>query len=205
MPLHVTILIASTFHNYVLESSTEISIHKSSLNQLKRKTSLQRIDTPTPTTASAPVVTPELMLDTMSAPADRITVSLPDLAISFLAQEPEFNHHYEIVSRASDDWEREKCDLDPKGKRIIEVGDFAYFVAVAVSNASLSRFRCFSDWIHWVFPFDDMFDIGELKDDPKAAKEVLNDLVDSMQGTAIPGTKWAKAHQDLIIRMKRVR
>lgn len=53
-----------------------------------------------------------------------------------------------------------------------------------------------------VFPFDDFFDNGKLKDDPEGAETVLNNLLDSMHGTDEPGTKFVCAHQDIWERFK---
>ncbi len=50
--------------------------------------------------------------------------------------------------------------------------------------------------------FDDIFDIGELKDDPEGAKAVLDNLVDSMHGSVTPSTKFVQAHQKIYDRME---
>jgi hypothetical protein len=134
----------------------------------------------------------------------RTTVSLPNLAVSFLAQQPKINENYELAGRQSEEWVNKACELDEKGRKILEKGDFAYFVAVAVPFADLTRYRVFSDWVHWVFPFDDIFDVGHLKNDPDAAKVVLDNLADSMHGYA-PCIKFVEAHQKIYARMREVK
>ncbi len=77
---------------------------------------------------------------------ERVTVSLPDLTVSFLAQQPKVNKHYELASKASKEWVILECALDEKGKKIVAKGDFGYYVAVAVPHADMGRYRVFSDW-----------------------------------------------------------
>ena len=139
----------------------------------------------------------------MSA-AERVVVRLPKLATSFLPQQPQTNNHYEEASRVSKDWVTRECELGEKGRKVVKQGDFTYFVAIAVPVAELGRFQVFSDWVHWVFPFDDEFDNGRLKDDPEGAKEVLDNLVESLHGTADPATQFVRTHNDISVRIKEV-
>ena len=55
-----------------------------------------------------------------------------------------------------------------------------------------------------MFPFDDFFDNGELKDNPEGAKAVLDNLLGSMHGTVEPKTRFVAAHQDVWTRFKEV-
>ena len=56
-----------------------------------------------------------------------------------------------------------------------------------------------------MFPFDDFFDNGELKDDPEGASAVLDNLLGSMHGNVVPNTKFVCAHQDIWERFQKAR
>ena len=100
------------------------------------------------------------------ASAERVTVTLPNLAVYFLSNPPEVNENYDAAYHASRAWLIQQCDFDERGKKTVVKGDFTYFCADAVPIAGLERYRLFCDWVNWVFPFDDFFDNGKLKDDP---------------------------------------
>lgn len=93
-----------------------------------------------------------------------------------------------------------KCEL--REKRILTKGDFTYFCALNTPQCGPQKFRVFCDWVFWVFPFDDFFDNGELKNDIKGAKTMLNNLIDSMHGKDEPSTKFVCAHQDMWTRFQ---
>lgn len=133
---------------------------------------------------------------------EMIVVQLPNLVASFLAEEFAINENYDTVSQISRDWLCETCELGERDKHILRKGDFAYFCALNTPYCGSERFRDFCDWVNWVFPFDDFFDNGELKDDPKGAKEVLDNLLGSMHGNFEPKTKFVCAHQDIWERFK---
>ena len=133
-------------------------------------------------------------------PADKVTVDLPNLMVSFLIDPPDTNENYEKVGEISKHWLDKNCDLDEKARKTLFKGDFAYFCAIAAPEAGPNKYRDFCDWTNWIFPFDDQFDIGELRDDPEGAKIVLDNLVDCMRGTAKPETMSVGAHHDIWIR-----
>ena len=135
---------------------------------------------------------------------ERVVVRLPNLTTSFLSQQPRVNENYENASQISKDWVIKACELDGTSVKGVKNGDFAYFVAVAAPDAESGRLQTFSDWVHWVFPFDDEFDNGSVKDDPEEARKVLDNLVECMHGIASPATKFLQAHGDVWVRMKKV-
>jgi hypothetical protein len=135
---------------------------------------------------------------------EKLIVQLPNLVASFLAETFDVNENYAAVSQVSREWLGEKCGLGARDKRILQKGDFVYSCALNTPDCGPDKFRDFCDWVNWVFPFDDIFDNGELKDDPKGAKAVLDNLLDSMHGTAEPKTKFVAAHQDVWTRFKEV-
>ncbi|RFU80025.1 terpene synthase [Trichoderma arundinaceum] len=61
--------------------------------------------------------------------------------------------------------------------------DFSYFCAIAAPFATRSRFRTLCDWGNWVFPYDDMFDNGYLRDKPQESRRVMESLMMPMLGS----------------------
>ncbi|KAJ2990133.1 hypothetical protein NUW58_g3108 [Xylaria curta] len=53
-------------------------------------------------------------------------------------------------------------------------------MAISAPDAPAPEFRTLCDWGNWVFPFDDMFDDGELRDKPVAAANVIQSLLSPM-------------------------
>ncbi|KAI9147523.1 (+)-eremophilene synthase [Paramyrothecium foliicola] len=112
----------------------------------------------------------------------RINVTIPNMFQSFVVLDPTYNPHYETVKVQSEAWIGRICDFPPKLQEKIEKCDFSFFCAVAAPYAPRSKFRTLCDWGNWVFPFDDMFDNGELKNAPGAAEKMMNDLMAPMRG-----------------------
>ncbi|KAF9893906.1 hypothetical protein FE257_008877 [Aspergillus nanangensis] len=100
--------------------------------------------------------------------------------VLFLSEPPSINPHYARVRHASEVWLSKQCSFDEPARRILFKTDFSYFCAVCVPHAAEDELRTVCDWGNWVFPFDDMFDNGGLKDDPRRAEEVIGRLLAGM-------------------------
>ncbi|KAH7397493.1 terpene synthase metal binding domain protein [Cadophora sp. MPI-SDFR-AT-0126] len=111
-----------------------------------------------------------------------MAIKIPDMFTSFMSAPPEVNPFYQEVKIEADRWISEKLDASDRTKKIISKTDFAWFCAVAVPDARKDELRTLCDWGNWVFPFDDVFDNGNLKDDPKGARRVMEDLLLVMRG-----------------------
>ncbi|PTB36255.1 hypothetical protein M441DRAFT_151771 [Trichoderma asperellum CBS 433.97] len=111
-----------------------------------------------------------------------ITVLLPDMFKAFLKQEPLVNPHYERVKLESEEWLSEFCSFGPRMRKKVNNCDFSYFCAIAAPFAPRSQFRTICDWGNWVFPYDDMFDNGCLRDKPEESQRVMESLMMPMMG-----------------------
>ncbi|PCH01467.1 Terpenoid synthase [Penicillium occitanis (nom. inval.)] len=109
-----------------------------------------------------------------------VDVVLPELFRLFLSEQPRVNPHYDLVKKESEAWFVKECQLGDHLRRILDKTDFSYFCAVAVPDAGRIELRTLCDWGNWVFPFDDLFDNGALKDDPYKANSVINALLSDM-------------------------
>ncbi|KAI1756101.1 isoprenoid synthase domain-containing protein [Xylaria castorea] len=112
--------------------------------------------------------------------SERVVVRIPDMFVSFLAEPPRFNPNYSQVKAKSETWISNFCAFDKRMSSIINKCDFSYFIAIAAPEAALSEYRTLCDWGNWVFPYDDMFDNGELRDKPTTAAMVLQSLMSPM-------------------------
>ncbi|KAI8953296.1 isoprenoid synthase domain-containing protein [Xylaria longipes] len=118
---------------------------------------------------------------TQSIPGtERVVVRIPDMFVSFLAEPPRFNANYSQVKAKSEAWISDFCAFDKRMSTIINKCDFSYFIAIAAPEAALPEYRTLCDWGNWVFPYDDMFDNGELRDKPTTAAIVLQSLMSPM-------------------------
>ncbi|GIJ99409.1 terpene cyclase [Aspergillus viridinutans] len=117
-----------------------------------------------------------------------IPVHLPQLFVLFLSENPVVNPHYEEVRKESEAWLANECSFDERSRRILHKTDFSYFCSVAAPDAGPEELRTVCDWGNWVFPFDDMFDNGGLKDDPVGAQQLIDSLLAGMRddGTQLP-------------------
>ncbi|EHK42537.1 terpene synthase [Trichoderma atroviride IMI 206040] len=106
-----------------------------------------------------------------------VTVLLPDMFQTFLKQEALVNPHYEKVKMESEEWLSDFCSFEPKMRKKINKCDFSYFCAIAAPFAPRSKFRTICDWGNWVFPYDDMFDNGCLRDKPEESQRVMESLM----------------------------
>ncbi|PWY75125.1 pentalenene synthase [Aspergillus heteromorphus CBS 117.55] len=117
-----------------------------------------------------------------------LTIRLPEMFVLFLSGEPTVNPHYESVRKVSEEWLVRECSFNEKAQRRLHKTDFAYFCAIAVPDAEPEELRTVFDWGNWVFPFDDLFDNGCLKDDPHRAEALIDSLKAGMvdQGEYMP-------------------
>lgn len=53
---------------------------------------------------------------------------------------------------------------------------FSYFAAVMVPFASVEKLVVICDWGNWIFPFDDMFDNGDIRGDEDRAMKIMHFL-----------------------------
>ncbi|KAI1277872.1 isoprenoid synthase domain-containing protein [Xylaria sp. FL0933] len=119
------------------------------------------------------------MSQSIPAP-EQVVVQIPDLFVSFLAEPPRFNPNYHHVKAESEVWISEFCSFGRKISTAINKCGFSYFMAIAAPDAGPQEFRTLCDWGNWVFPYDDMFDNGELRDEPAAAETMMQDLMSPM-------------------------
>ncbi|KAL5322240.1 hypothetical protein ACEPPN_010212 [Leptodophora sp. 'Broadleaf-Isolate-01'] len=115
-------------------------------------------------------------------PPGKVLVRIPDMFNSIMAVAPKVNPLYEEVKFEAEEWIAKKLNAGDRMKNILSKTDFAWFCAVAVPDAGKEELRTLCDWGNWVFPFDDIFDNGKLKDDPNAASKVMEDLLLIMRG-----------------------
>lgn len=82
-------------------------------------------------------------------------------------------------SRASDRCNLSMCELSSSQAKVIRECDFAYFAAIMAPFAKEHKFRTICDWGNWVFPYDDLFDNGTMRNDPNQATVAMNMLMAS--------------------------
>ncbi|KAL7948162.1 isoprenoid synthase domain-containing protein [Trichoderma barbatum] len=112
----------------------------------------------------------------------QIIITLPDMFKTFLKQKPLVNPHYEAVKAESEEALGRFCAFGPEMMKKINKCDFSYFCAIAAPLADRSRFRTLCDWGNWVFPYDDMFDNGHLRDQPEESQLAMESLMMPMLG-----------------------
>ncbi|KAG9508351.1 hypothetical protein J7337_001915 [Fusarium musae] len=122
----------------------------------------------------------------------RRTVILPDMFKAFVVETPPMNPNYETVKPISERWLAE-----------VEFCDFAIFISIAAPDAPFDKLKTMCDWGNWVFPFDDMFDEGSLKSDPKRSQVVIDSLMADMldQTYTRPKSAVVQAHDDIFRRV----
>ncbi|PNP85020.1 hypothetical protein FNYG_01545 [Fusarium nygamai] len=133
----------------------------------------------------------------------RRTVILPDMFKGFVVETPPMNPNYETVKPISERWLAEKCSFSPRMKKRVEFCDFAIFISIAAPDAPFDKLKTMCDWGNWVFPFDDMFDEGSLKSDPKRSQVVIDSLMADMldQIYTKPKSAVVQAHDDVFRRV----
>ncbi|KAG9232758.1 isoprenoid synthase domain-containing protein [Amylocarpus encephaloides] len=133
-------------------------------------------------------------------PAGKIIVTIPDMFVSFLSTRPKFNPFYHEVKKEADAWIERQLQADEKVSKKIIRADFALFCAIASPEASRERLRTLCDWGNWVFPFDDMFDSGHLKDDRRRCQDILSALLhrQDLEPSALKGNiNLVRVHNDV--------
>ncbi|CVK85123.1 uncharacterized protein FMAN_02036 [Fusarium mangiferae] len=135
----------------------------------------------------------------------RRTVILPDMFKGFVVETPPMNPNYETVKPISERWLAEKCSFSPRMRKRVEFCDFAIFISIAAPDAPFDKLKTMCDWGNWVFPFDDMFDEGSLKSDPKKSQVVIDSLMADMLDQTYTRTKSAvvQAHDDIFRRVSK--
>lgn len=134
----------------------------------------------------------------------RVPVLLPDMFVSFLAQKPRINPHYEKIKIESEAWINDQCDFDDRMRRRIRATDFSFFCSVSAPEAHPEELRTMCDWGNWVFPWDDMFDNGSLRQSPEKAQQMMESLLSTMSGSGslTPKTPLVKVHDSVWHRIK---
>ncbi|KAK5995813.1 Sesquiterpene synthase 2 [Cladobotryum mycophilum] len=133
------------------------------------------------------------------------TILLPDMFQSFLVGDVRVNRHYYTAKLESEAWLNRFCCYSSTFARKIHGCDFSYFCAVSAHSASQARLRTVCDWGNWVFPFDDMFDNGELRDLPNESRRVMDLLMEPMLGNPITPTRprIVEVHDDIFKRLSK--
>jgi hypothetical protein len=108
-------------------------------------------------------------------------VVIPDLFTSFLATPPMVNPNYCSARKESEQGLASSWRCDRKARKRIHGIDASYFCAILAPKADHDRFRLICDWTNWVFPFDDLFDDGDLREDPEQAALVIERLLEVMR------------------------
>lgn len=141
----------------------------------------------------------------------RQIVVIPDLFTSFLAEPPSLNPHYHPVRAESEQWLVTSSECDYKMQKKIHAIDFSYFCAVLAPKANYERFRLICDWGNWIFPFDDLFDDGILRENAAQAAilidRVLSTMQDEQETAAVPTSavseqRLVDCHMDIWQRFK---
>ncbi|KAL9597622.1 MAG: hypothetical protein Q9219_005005 [cf. Caloplaca sp. 3 TL-2023] len=76
-------------------------------------------------------------------------VKMPDMFVSFLAQEPQLNPNYEKVKEESEAWIARLCQYDEKTYLKHVKADFTYFVSIWARDAGPEELRTICDWMNW--------------------------------------------------------
>ncbi|KAI4596748.1 hypothetical protein KJ359_005090 [Pestalotiopsis sp. 9143b] len=98
---------------------------------------------------------------------------LPDLFSSITSAEAPVNPLYSKVKVDADAWAVNTLQLDGDEATRNARADMAYLSATWVPRADAAGLRLMTDWNHWVFAFDDIFDEGVLKDDTLGAAQTI--------------------------------
>ncbi|KAL9608737.1 MAG: hypothetical protein Q9167_006455 [Letrouitia subvulpina] len=171
------------------------------------------VEKQSPLTIPSPIKEASVYKDKEDAFQVRIPVLLPDMFVSFLAQKPRVNPHYERVRKESEDWinrfyrpcsnltpldlakNHSKCNFDDRMKRRICGTDFSFFVSISAPEAGPEELRTMCDWGNWVRTFFDprpkllrfaLFDNGHLRQTPEKAKQMMDNLLSIMRNEEPP-------------------
>ncbi|KAH6712403.1 pentalenene synthase [Leptodontidium sp. MPI-SDFR-AT-0119] len=117
----------------------------------------------------------------IDVPHGKMLVIIPDMFTSFMALPPTINQFYLDVRAESEVWICDKLKASERLGAIIAKTDFSLFCAISAPDADKAELRTMCDWGNWVFPFDDMFDNGDLKNDPTASRKIMDNLLSIMR------------------------
>ncbi|KAH8756856.1 pentalenene synthase [Hyaloscypha finlandica] len=105
-------------------------------------------------------------------------IKIPDIFELFMSRPPTLNPLYKNVRVQALEWASKMCHYNKQEVERMRRGDFAFFAAISVPDAEASKLRTVTDWLNWVFVFDDQLDDGPLGRKEKAAEAL--DYIDSM-------------------------
>lgn len=88
-------------------------------------------------------------------------------------------------------WAR-SCNLTARQTQAIIECNFPYFAAVMVPSANAKLLRIICDWGNWIFPFDNLFDNGDVRNDVARAMKVM----DALEATFTEGIKSVRSQQE---------
>lgn len=130
----------------------------------------------------------------------REIVVIPDLFTSFLSSAPSINPHYRAIREESEQWLATNSRCGHKAQKKIHAIDFSFFCAILAPKANYERFRLICDWGNWIFPLDDLFDDGILRENAEQAAILIERVISTMREkedwAAIPAC--AEAEQRLV-------
>ncbi|KAI9876454.1 MAG: hypothetical protein M1830_006473 [Pleopsidium flavum] len=130
-------------------------------------------------------------------------VTIPDLFVSFVAQKPQLNPHYERIKAESEAWMVKMCGYDEEDLKRYKRVDFSYFAALMAPEAGPEEFRTICDFCNWgsrsltsttvsssqamtkvlsrFLTHQPVFDEGHLREDPESAKHEIESLLATMR------------------------
>jgi hypothetical protein len=88
-----------------------------------------------------------------------ITIRIPDFVSSFPFT-TRVNPFYADAKAGTTEWVASYGVLKHNVLKTMEEGDFAYFGAVLVPDASKNDLRLFTDFVCWLFLFDDICEVS---------------------------------------------
>ncbi|KAL2844769.1 terpene synthase metal binding domain protein [Aspergillus pseudoustus] len=135
---------------------------------------------------------------------DYTTVHLPQMFTLFLSGDPPVNPQYAETRAESERWIAQKCAFNDRATRRLSKTDFSYFCSITAPRAGRGELRTVCDWGNWVFPFDDMFDNGSLREDPTRAQDVIESLLAGMgmgMDSSRPSTRSKSRADDPLIQV----
>ncbi|KAF4767580.1 hypothetical protein HAV15_009140 [Penicillium sp. str.  len=111
-----------------------------------------------------------------------MSIFIPDMFVSFMASSAKVNPHIDKVREESESWLSRVCGFSPSQSNTLHSLDFGFFCAVVIPFADETKLRLLCDWGNWIFPFDDAFDNGALKNDSVMAQRMIDGLISVMEG-----------------------
>ncbi|KAM0703982.1 hypothetical protein Q7P35_008988 [Cladosporium inversicolor] len=108
-------------------------------------------------------------------------VRFPSLVVGFLIDKPtkvskSLNSDYVTAKVESEQTIKESGLFSTRQLQAIVNCDFSYFASVMVPHAEAEDLRIICNWGNWIFPFDDLFDNGDVRKDTIQAQNVMQHL-----------------------------